>query len=162
MSDEKLRGSDLVDERATAASAERAGSGSVGAPSGAAGQLWRALVALAAVPPPLVRKGDPTWAAGRAEDLVVAFDEAYTSFVDSFQTLPGESQLLTLQAMDAQLSSMVRAKDADLWTRKALLSDPHWVKVRFLATDVIEAFDWPPGSEAGVAGRLTLHPGAAE
>jgi hypothetical protein len=137
--------------------------GAVGAPSGAAGRLWRALVALAAVPLPMKRKGNQSGAAaGRSENLVVAFDEAYTSFVDSFETLPGEIQLLALQAMDKQLSSMVRAKDADLWTQKAHLSDPHWIKVRFLAADVIEAFDWPQGSETGVAGRLTLHEGAAE
>ncbi len=100
--------------------------------------------------------------AGRSENLVAAFDEAYTSFVDSFESLPGEAQLLALQTMDKQLSSMVRAKNADLWTQKAHLSNPHWVKVRYLAADVIEAFEWPQGSETGVAGRLTLHEGDAE
>ena len=138
-----------------------ASSPSVGAPAGAAGQLWRALVALAAVPPPLKRKGEKGWVAGRSENLVVEFDEAYTSFVDSFDSLPAESQLLTLQKMDQQLSSMVRAADADLWTQKAHVSDPSWIKVRHLAADVIEAFDWPQGSETGVAGRLTLHSGDA-
>lgn len=167
MSDERPRRPEIPNESASSQSADAPDAvdavGAIGAPSGAAGQLWRALVVLAAVPPPLMRKGNQSGvAAGRTENLVVAFDEAYTSFVDSFELLPGETQLLTLQAMDKQLSAMVRAKDADLWTRKAHLSDPHWIEVRSLASEVIEAFDWPRGSETGVAGRLTLHAGAAE
>ncbi|MFK7895955.1 MAG: hypothetical protein AB8G23_08985 [Myxococcota bacterium] len=135
----------------------------VGAPNGPAGQLWRALVALAALPAPIRRKGEKTnWVPGSSESLVVDFDEAYTSFVASFESLPEETQLLSLQAMDTHLSSMVRAQDADLWTQQAHRSDPAWVKVRDLAGDVIDAFAWPKGSETGLAGRLTLHSGEAE
>ena len=68
-----------------------------------------------------------------AEGLVVEFDEAYTAFVDGFERLPSESQLTALQAVDAKLASMVRAKDASLWTLRACREDPCWGEVRTLA-----------------------------
>jgi len=80
---------------------------------------------------------------GYGEKLVFEFDEAYTAYVDGFETLPAEAQLLALQAVDTQVSSMVRAKDVALWTEAARREDPEWLSVRSLATRVLSVFDWP-------------------
>jgi hypothetical protein len=78
-----------------------------------------------------------------AESLVVEFDDAYTAYVEGFEQLPSESQMIALQAVDTKLAAMVRAKDAALWTDRARREDPIWSEVRELAADAIEEFAWP-------------------
>lgn len=122
------------------------------AETGPAARLERALSLLAEPPP-----GGPDAAgapgaerastAGRVENLVVEFDEAYTAFIESCDVLPGESQLEAVQAVDARLSSMVRAADASLWTERAHRESARWSEVRGLAAAAMRAFGW--------AGRAT-------
>lgn len=83
---------------------------------------------------------------GVGENLVLEFDEAYTAFVEGFEALPSELQLVALQAVDAKLSSMVRAQDAALWSERARREEPVWIEVRRLADRAILAFDWPGSS----------------
>lgn len=80
---------------------------------------------------------------GLSENLVLEFDEAYTDFVDAFDALPSEDQMLALQAVDTKLAAMVEVKDAALWTESARREDPLWVEVRLLAMRVLVEFDWP-------------------
>ncbi len=120
-------------------------------PDGREQRLWRALVSLAEEPGIAqgwspARKGEAVRrpvAAGFAENLVFEFDEAYTAFVEGFETLPSESQLISLQAVDTQVSSMVRAKDAELWTEQAWCEAADWQHLRRLARAVLSAFEWP-------------------
>lgn len=79
---------------------------------------------------------------GDAQSLVVEFDEAYTAFVEGFEQLPSESQMIALQAVDTKLSAMVGAKDAVLWTTRARREDRVWVEVREIVADVFERFAW--------------------
>ena len=113
------------------------------APTGREARLWRAVASLAEDPPSAEEaKGRPV-TAGFAENLVFEFDEAYTAFVEGFEVLPSESQLISLQAVDTQVSSMVRAKDAALWTEQARREAPVWGEVRRCAREALAAFDWP-------------------
>lgn len=80
---------------------------------------------------------------GRLENLVVEFDDAYTVFVEGLERLPTESQMLALQAIDRQLAAMIRAREAELWTERALREDERWGEAQRLALAVIEAFAWP-------------------
>jgi hypothetical protein len=114
---------------------------------GRSARLWRVVVSLAT--PPENSSGDGNRAresaqiSTHAENLAAEFDEAYTEFVDGFDQLPRESQLLALQAVDTKLAAMVRAKDAALWTVQACREDPSWREVRVLAEATIAEFDWP-------------------
>ena len=109
---------------------------------GRSARLRCVLVSLAT--PPETESGKSVAAPGRAESLVLEFDEAYTAFVDGFERLPGVSQLKALQAVDSKLSAMVRAKDASLWTARGCLGDPSWIEVRALAGLAMGEFDWLP------------------
>ncbi len=136
-----------------------------GAPTGRDARLWRVLLALsrsvgearaASADRPEAPKPRPL-APGHLERLVVEFDDAYTTFVEGMVALPSEAQLMALQAVDRQLASMVRAQEAELWTRQALREDVRWLDAQRLASCVIEAFAWPslrlvlvPGDEASV------------
>lgn len=93
---------------------------------------------------------------GHLERLVVEFDDAYTTFVEGMQALPSEAQLISLQAVDRQLESMVRARDAELWTKQALHEDRRWAETERLASDVIEAFEWPRLRLALVVAEVVL------
>ena len=139
-------------------SGERVASEGRGAPTGRDARLWRVLVELShsvgapesdssasldseeraelAPPKPFVL--------GRIERLVVEFDDAYTTFVESMERLPSEAQLIALQAVDRQLTALVRAQEAELWTQRALREDPRWIEAQRLAFGVIEAFEGPP------------------
>ncbi len=75
------------------------------------------------------------------EGLVVEFDEAYTAFVEGFEQLPSEFQMLALQAVDTKLAAMVSARDATLWTPQARRSSPVWKEVRMLAETVLRSFE---------------------
>ena len=110
-------------------------------PDGSAVRLWRVLLSLATPPP--VEPDESVVTPGGTENLVVEFDEAYTAFVESFERLPNDSQMLALQAVDTKLASMVRAKDASLWTARGYREDPSWNEVRALAVDAMDEFDWP-------------------
>lgn len=115
----------------------------VAPPTGREARLWRAVAGLAETPPSEdVARRQPA-NPGYGEKLVFEFDEAYTAYVDGFETLPAEAQLIALQAVDTQVSSMVRAKDVALWTEAARREDPEWLSVRSLATRVLNEFDWP-------------------
>ena len=110
---------------------------------GRTGRLFRAVLSLSQPPatPDSGARGPAI--PGLAENLVFEFDEAYTAFVEGFEKLPTDAQLLALQAMDTLLSAMVRAKDAALWTEAARRDEPDWQEVRRLAEAVLSAFDWP-------------------
>lgn len=112
-------------------------------PAGREQRLWRAVISLAEEPPSAAEAKRRPVSAGFAENLVFEFDEAYTAFVEGFETLPSESQLVSLQAVDTRVSSMVRARDAALWTEQARREAPDWQDVRRLARAVLSAFDWP-------------------
>ena len=116
-------------------------------------RLSRVVLALAApprAPEPLSRaKGLP----GQTENLVLEFDEAYTAWVEGFQVLPEEAQLIALQRVDRQLAGMVAAKDADLWTAQAHREAGAWHEVRALAAQVVELFGWPPIGPADGSAR---------
>jgi len=112
-------------------------------PEGRSLRLWRVVLSLAApVGPPGIAARHPA-VPGLAENLVLEFDEAYTEFVDGFDALPSEGQMLALQAVDTMFTSMVGAKDAALWTENARREDPLWAEVRSLAMHVLSEFDWP-------------------
>ena len=114
---------------------------------GRSARLWRVVVSLATPPENSSRDEnrarESTTISTHAENLAAEFDEAYTEFVDGFDQLPRESQLLALQAVDTKLAAMVRAKDAALWTVQACREDPSWREVRVLAEATIVEFDWP-------------------
>jgi len=112
-------------------------------PSGRDSRLWRAVACLAEAPPSAEESERRPATAGFAENLVFEFDEAYTSFVEGFETLPTEEQLVALQAVDTHVSSMVDAKNAALWTEDARREDGVWRDVRTLSERVLEVFDWP-------------------
>ena len=112
-------------------------------PSGQDSRIWRAVACLAEAPPSAEESARRPATAGFAENLVFEFDEAYTSFVEGFETLPTEKQLVALQAVDTHVSSMVDAKDASLWTEEARREAGGWQDVRALAERVLEVFDWP-------------------
>jgi hypothetical protein len=110
-------------------------------PDGASARLWRVLVSLASSP-----EGDSARrisTSAYSENLVVEFDDAYTNFVDGFDDLPSESQLLALQAVDTKLAAMVGAKDSALWTPDAFRQAPSWRAVRVLAETALGELDWP-------------------
>jgi hypothetical protein len=112
-------------------------------PAARSTRLWRAILSLAKpVDPPEVAAGRPV-VPGFAENLVVEFDDAYTTFVEGFDSLPSEGQMLVLQAVDNKLTSMVGAKDPELWTDQARRGDANWIEVRSLAMQVLLEFDWP-------------------
>jgi len=113
------------------------------APTGREARLWRAVASLAEDPPSAEEAKRRPVPAGFAENLVFEFDEAYTAFVEGFEVLPSEIQLISLQAVDTQVSSMVRAKDAALWTEQARRDDPDWDEVRRCARAALAAFAWP-------------------
>lgn len=111
--------------------------------AGRTGRLFRAVLSLSQSPAPPPSGARTPVVPGLAENLVFEFDEAYTAFVEGFERLPTDAQLLALQAMDTRLSAMVRAKDAALWSEAARRDAPDWQEVRRLAEDVLLAFDWP-------------------
>jgi len=127
------------------------------APTGREARLWRVLVELShRVGEPESGSSGPSasserselpppkpFAPGQIERLVVEFDDAYTTFVEGMERLPNEAQLIALQSVDRQLTALVRAQEAELWTQKALREDPRWIEVQRLAFGVIEAFAWP-------------------
>ena len=112
-------------------------------PSGRDSRLWRAIASIAEAPPSAEESMRRPATAGFAENLIFEFDEAYTYFVEGFETLPSEEQMLALQAVDTHVSSMVGLKDAELWTEGARREAAEWQDVRALAERVLEAFDWP-------------------
>lgn len=121
------------------------------APTGRDARLWRVLLELShAVVEAAVDAGDRAearrskpLAPGQLERLVVEFDDAYTIFVEGMESLPSEAQLMSLQAVDRQLAAMVRAQEAELWTRQALREDVRWHETQRLAARVLDAFAWP-------------------
>ena len=113
-----------------------------GGASGREARLQRAIAGLAEEPPSAEEAKKRPARPGFAENLVFEFDEAYTAFVEGFETLPSEEQLLALQAVDTHVSRMVRAKDADLWTESARREGAPWAQVRELAAHVLRVFEW--------------------
>ena len=114
------------------------------APTGRAARLWRVLIELSVQVEEArsAEKPRPLRPA-RLENIVVEFDDAYTAYVDGMERLPAQAQLLALQAVDRQLSEMVRAKEAALWTEQALRDDRRWGEARRLAREAIGAYAWP-------------------
>ena len=114
-------------------------------PDGRSKRLWRCLLSLATPleEQPSTGQRKVISMPGRSENLVVEFDEAYTVFVEGFEALPSESQMSAIQAVDAKLSSMVRAADETLWTDQARRHGDVWAEVRELAGRAIRAFEWP-------------------
>ena len=112
------------------------------ASSGREARLQRAILGLAENPPSAEEAKRRPARPGLAENLVFEFDEAYTAYVEGFETLPSEEQLLALQAVDTHVSRMVRAKDAELWTERARREEAPWSQVRELAGHVLRVFGW--------------------
>jgi hypothetical protein len=110
-------------------------------------RLWRAIVALAAAPASAVggssRPADGVIVEGQAESCVFEFDEAYTAYVEGFEALPGEAQMIALQAVDRQVAAMVAMKDASVWTPEARREGFLWGELRGLAVQVLNTFGWP-------------------
>lgn len=124
------------------------------APTGREARLWRVLVELSVqveeARAAFAKQQKPRLLVpGRLENLVVEFDDAYTVYVEGMDDLPAEAQLLALQAVDRQLAAMVGAKEAELWTERALREDRRWSRAQKLARAAIHAYDWP-------ARRLTV------
>ena len=115
------------------------------ASTGREARLRRASAGLAKVPPSAEEAKRLPARPGFVENLVFEFDEAYTAFVEGFETLPSEEQLLALQAVDTHVSAMVRARDAALWTERARREDAPWEEVRARAAHVLRVFESPPG-----------------
>lgn len=123
------------------------------APTGRDARVWRVLLELSRTVLEAMREESDRPGASKAmprplpvghlERLVVEFDDAYTTFVEGMQQLPSEVQLISLQAVDRQLESMVRAREAGLWTKQALREDGRWAETERLASIAIEAFEWP-------------------
>ena len=110
-------------------------------------RLCRSVQALAAEPPSAAEAKRRPTVAGYGENLVFEFDEAYTAYVDGFEVLPSEAQLLALQAVDREVSAMVRAADTALWTEGARREEPHWRALRAAAADVLRVFEgWAEAS----------------
>ncbi len=120
-------------------------------PDGRSSRLVEILTLLATIP-----ESGPSDHYG-AQGLVVEFDEAYTSFVEGFDQLPSESQMIALQAVDTKLSAMIGAKDAELWTLRARREDRIWVEVRQLVDQAIEIFAWSESAEV-----VSLHSGTSK
>ena len=112
------------------------------ASSGRESRLQRAILGLAENPPSVEEAKLRPARPGFAENLVFEFDEAYTAYVEGFEALPSEEQLLALQAVDTHVSKMVRAKDAELWTERARREEAPWAHVRELAAHVLRVFEW--------------------
>ena len=110
-------------------------------PEGCSARLWRVLMSLAK--PPEDESARSLTLSSGVEILAVEFDEAYTHFVEGFDHLPSESQMLALQAVDTKLAAMIRAEDATLWTARACREDASWSEVRVLAKGAIGEFGWP-------------------
>jgi hypothetical protein len=110
-------------------------------------RLWRAVVALAAAPASAVggssQPADDVVVQGQAESCVFEFDEAYTAYVEGFEALPGEAQMIALQAVDRQVAAMVAMKDASVWTPEARREGFLWGELRGLAVQVLNTFGWP-------------------
>lgn len=113
-------------------------------PEGRSERLWSVLVRLA-TSPGRESENPVSWSGMSAptENLAIEFDDVYTNFVEAFDQLPSESQLLALQAVDTKLAAMIRAQDGALWTIHAHREDPSWNEVRALAEVAIGEFDWP-------------------
>ncbi len=79
---------------------------------------------------------------GRADAMALCFDEQYTGFMENMTTLPGESQLLSLQQLDAALNAISGPENLDLWTDASFANDPLWADIRALARQVLIEFDW--------------------
>lgn len=126
---------------------------STSAPTGREERIWRAVARLAESPPPVDEARRRPATPGLAESLVFEFDEAYTVFVEGFERLPSEAQLIALQAVDSRVSEMVRAREAALWTEGARREDPRWAELRRLAADVLDVFGWPNVDAAAIGGR---------
>jgi hypothetical protein len=137
------------------ATVERSTVGERVAPNGRDARLWRVLLELSRAVAEAVREvpdrpdapnpnpNPKPLPPGHLERLVVEFDDAYTTFVEGMTQLPSEAQLISLQAVDRQLESMVRAREAELWTKQALREDGRWAETERLASVAIEAFAWP-------------------
>lgn len=80
--------------------------------------------------------------AHRADRLALLFDEEYTAYVASLSSLPSESQLGALQALDAEFSAMSDPSNRDLWTEVAVREHPQWEQVRLLARKAMREFGW--------------------
>jgi hypothetical protein len=104
-------------------------------------RLWRSVVLLAEPPPEM--NPPPNGVPGQSENFVFEFDEAYTAYVEGFESLPSEGQMLALQAVDRKVAQMVAMKEAAIWTEAARRENAHWLELRSLASRVLVEFDWP-------------------
>ena len=104
-------------------------------------QLLRAAVSELARPAGTTLASKPA-GSPRPDELALAFDDAYTTYISNAADLPTEPQLLALQALDSALSAMSGPANAALWTESALETHPRWAEIRALASCVIEVFSW--------------------
>ena len=76
------------------------------------------------------------------DELAVEFDEAYTAYVASLDQLPSDSQLQSLQALDAAIAAMSGSANSELWTERSFRSHARWGEVRTLARAAATRFGW--------------------
>ena len=81
-------------------------------------------------------------ASNRADRLALSFDEHYTEYMQTMTILPGEKQMLSLQALDSALNAISGPENLDLWTDASFINDPAWDEIRELAERVMFEFDW--------------------
>jgi hypothetical protein len=106
-------------------------------------QLKSSLEALSASPSEepalfadLVAKGD---------ELAQDFDKCAAAVRGREDTDLSEAQLAALAAIDGQLATMSRLAaelDVDMWSAAARNHDAHWVQIRELSANALQAFGW--------------------
>jgi hypothetical protein len=115
-------------------------------------QLRWSLQALA-LPYAAQRKLFPSFAC-IADELALDFDHWRETAMHQHDFIP--DQLAALASLDALLTEMTAENDPGLWTDDALARLPRWDKVRELARNALEAFDWmletPPSTRAVFVG----------
>lgn len=77
----------------------------------------------------------------KADEFVLAFDDAYMLARDCRQLSWTRAQLEALEEIDRELSSMSAQANPTLWTEDGLRHAPEWQHVRVLAERALEALD---------------------
>jgi hypothetical protein len=77
------------------------------------------------------------------DEFALEFDQAYTAFIAGLEELPTDSQLQSLQNIDAALSAMSGPSNKELWTESAMKNHPRWAELRVLAREAVDQFGWP-------------------
>jgi hypothetical protein len=109
--------------------------------AGVLANLRYTLQLLAAAAPDQLAHFLPPDFAFKADEMVLDFENWATS-VHTYWTLT-EEQTARLTELDAYLDNLSGEQNAAFWTDAALVSDPHWERVRALAQAALTSFQWP-------------------